>query len=786
MIPGTMNRSKARDRRNRRERRRDQSIWRGIPFSAYLLGGLAALTVLLLLSIGDAVTYLNLAPGQVATDTIAASVDFEAVDLGETDLARQRAVDEVLPIYLVDPARADNAVQAIHQLCDLIMVVQNQPTNAADEVREAATNAVASFLKNHQVEASLASILHLAPTNRLADFKSVAANAIQSACAVGIMESEETLRETSRSNLIALQTAPTEEPDPVAISRLFSIDKARQRIVSEVRLEVMEVDAAVLNQVIQPLITPNLNYVAERTRKARVQVAEKVPPVIRQIKKGEILVTAGATADDQLIATLEAHKQEMQRSGLQSSRLFKLLGNGSLLLMALFIVGGTILILRPGLMRLNRHIVLGGVLALIPVIVAKLLIVAVNYFPALHSSLIVYLIPIALAPLIATLIVDGRYALIVGFWTSLIVAIMVEQRFSIFLLGMVVTVVAILSVRGLQKRSNILRAGVMLGLAQSVFAIGACMLNQQHLGYILPQVACAFATGILVSLLALLIAPVLEWMFNMTSDVKLLELSDMGNPLLQRLAMEAPGTYHHSLMVANLSQSAAQAIGANSLLVRVAAYYHDIGKLTKPEFFIENNRLGDNPHDELSPSMSTLIIIAHVKEGVSLARRHKLPPAIIEAINTHHGTSVISYFHHRARELAEEDADQDPDDISEDDFRYPGPIPQSREMGILSLADSIEAASRSMQKPTAKNIESLVNNIVADRIMDGQLDDCELSMQEIAVVKANFIFTLTNMLHARVAYPKKDDEHRDLKSTDSGSGTRAGLSTTLEMVYENR
>ena len=238
----------------------------------------------------------------------------------------------------------------------------------------------------------------------------------------------------------------------------------------------------------------------------------------------------------------------------------------------------------------------------------------------------------------------------------------------------------------------------------------------------------------------------------------LLELSDMGHPLLQKMAMQAPGTYHHSLMVATLAQNAAEAIGANSLLIRVCAYYHDIGKMAKPEFFTENIQHKDNPHDELSPHMSALVISSHVKEGLTLAKRHKLPKPIMDAIEQHHGNGLISFFYHKAKLLAKEGSGGSMSDVLNDsDFRYGGAPAVSPEMAILSLADASEAASRSIEKPTPQKISNLMDEIFAMKIRDGQLDYANLTMAQINMVKQSFIFSLSNMLHGRIPYPKDND-----------------------------
>jgi hypothetical protein len=256
-------------------------------------------------------------------------------------------------------------------------------------------------------------------------------------------------------------------------------------------------------------------------------------------------------------------------------------------------------------------------------------------------------------------------------------------------------------------------------------------------------------------------------------------MTDLNHPVLKRLSMEAPGTYHHSLAVANLAEAAAEAVGANPTICRVGSYFHDIGKLVKPQYFTENTHQGENPHDDLTPTMSALIIIAHVKEGVDLALKHKLNDEIIDIIRQHHGTSIVSYFYQRALQQ-QEDArlggkimnlrEDDIPEVSEDSFRYPGPRPQTREAAIVSLADSIESASRSLDRPTPQRIDDLVRSILRERLASGQLDEAPLTIAEVWRIAESFRFSLVNMLHARVAYPKRDDreaptpEKREQKS----------------------
>jgi putative nucleotidyltransferase with HDIG domain len=241
-------------------------------------------------------------------------------------------------------------------------------------------------------------------------------------------------------------------------------------------------------------------------------------------------------------------------------------------------------------------------------------------------------------------------------------------------------------------------------------------------------------------------------------------MADMNHPLLRRLSMEAPGTYHHSLAVANLAEAAAETVGANPTICRVCAYFHDIGKLVKPEYFTENMPPGHNPHDDLTPTMSALIIIAHVKEGVDLALKNNLNSLLVDVIHQHHGTSLVSYFYQRALQQ-QQDArlggkimnlrDDDIPDVHEESFRYTGPKPQTREIAIVSLADSIESASRSIERPTAQRIDDLVTDLIDARIADHQLDECPLTLDEIRRIAESFRSTLASMMHSRVAYPAR-------------------------------
>lgn len=398
------------------------------------------------------------------------------------------------------------------------------------------------------------------------------------------------------------------------------------------------------------------------------------------------------------------------------------------------------------------------------------------------SALAPLLVPYAFAPLVLSVLLGknhGLYAAVfVSLWGSFLlgpVSGTVPMEAIFLVVSLITGFIAVYVTLQVRRRSRLIRAGIYVGIATWILAalfgqIGPIILEDpsrmdwRMIGW---QSLAAIGTGFLTAILASGILPMLETIFRITTDISWLEMADLNHPLLKRLSLEAPGTYHHSLAVANLAEAAAEKIGANATMTRVGAYFHDIGKLVKPDYFTENMRPGFNPHDDLTPTMSALIIIAHVKEGVDLALKHKLTSHVVDVIQQHHGTSLVSYFYQRALQQ-QDDArlggkimnmrPEDIPDVKEESFRYPGPKPTSKESAIISLADAVESASRSLERPTHQRIEDLVNSLIESRIAERQLDECPLTLQEIRAVAESFRFTLVNMLHARIAYPGKRED----------------------------
>ncbi|HUV31038.1 MAG TPA: HDIG domain-containing protein [Acidobacteriota bacterium] len=361
----------------------------------------------------------------------------------------------------------------------------------------------------------------------------------------------------------------------------------------------------------------------------------------------------------------------------------------------------------------------------------------------------IYAYPVAVLPIMVTILFDAEVGILTTIILALLLGIMHRFSFSITLLTALVGIVACFSSRMVRKRSDFYRIMLLVVLSYVIVIVVVENLKLSPNEEILTELAYGIGIGLVSVLLTIGILPVIESLFGITTDITLLELSDLNHPLLKRLAIEAPGTYHHSIIVGNLSEAAAKTINANSLLARVGAYYHDIGKIEIPEYFVENQLSIKSKHDSLTPSMSALILASHVKKGRLLGEEADIPDDVLNFIEEHHGTMVMSYFYNRARE-------QGADESAIDKFRYPGPKPQTRETGIAMVSDAVEAASRTLDDPKPARIENLIQRIINDRFQSGELDECPLTLKDLARIKEAFTQVLIAAFHRRVEYPHED------------------------------
>src|SRR5713226_7071924 len=423
----------------------------------------------------------------------------------------------------------------------------------------------------------------------------------------------------------------------------------------------------------------------------------------------------------------------------------------------------------------SRLLLVFGVI-LAQLAVTKLLLVICNSgnYRFLKPETAGLITPYAFAPLVLSVLLGRQHGLYAAFFVSLWGSMLFGPIDAPLLVTSLISGFTAVSLTlQVRRRGKLIRAGLGVGLAIWLLSLTFGLIGPISLfspmandwGVIGLQSALAVGNGIVTATVVGGVLPILEHLFQITTDISWLEASDLNHPLLRRMTIEAPGTYHHSLVVANLAEAAAEAIGANATLCRVCSYFHDVGKLVKPEYFTENMNFERNPHDDLAPTMSALIIIAHVKEGVDLALKHKLNQRIIDIIQEHHGTSLIYYFYQRALQQQEYTRaggkitnirEEDIREVTEESFRYSGPKPQTKESAIVSLADMVESTSRSLEKPTPQKIEQLVDELIEERIADRQLDECDLTLGDLKVIADRFRFTLMTMLHSRIAYPKQE------------------------------
>ena len=481
------------------------------------------------------------------------------------------------------------------------------------------------------------------------------------------------------------------------------------------------------------------------------------------MNKGELIVGAGqrVTEREERILQEIAH---LEGIGRQFDAYF---GLCVFILVFLYLFYRDIKRYRPALIADRKKILLLAVLLLVTVILSHAGIFVLSLVAnKLHLDIMTigFVLPVAAGAMLTSLLLDFHLALGFSFVVSILLGILFPGEPFIPAYYFLGSIAAALSVIRCKKRTALLKAGALTALVNLLAIIGIDLYRGELLNRGIYDLTAGVLGAIAVSTIVSALLPFFETVFDIATDIKLLEFLDPNQPLLKELVYKSPGTYHHSILIGNLAEAAAEAIGENPTLARVGSYYHDIGKIHKPEYFIENQRPTENKHDRLMPSMSSLIIAAHVKEGVEVARAHRLPTQIIDIIQQHHGTSLITYFYQKAKEL------QPFSPIAEEDYRYPGPRPRTKVAAIVMLSDSVEAASRTLDNPTLDRIQMLTSSVITRFFIDDQLSMCDLTLNDLRVISKSFNLVLTGSFHQRIDYPgmdfkgdKKHSEHQDKK-----------------------
>ncbi|MDR3229177.1 MAG: HDIG domain-containing protein [Puniceicoccales bacterium] len=504
----------------------------------------------------------------------------------------------------------------------------------------------------------------------------------------------------------------------------------------------------------RPGIVTNVRIDEAATEQSEAEAEKKVVPVRLKVTEGELLLQPGERATPSVLERWNAYRAEMSgREKIREAPLRSLEENaavagGVALLFALF------LHICPLASERRRSITLAIVAAAANLLLIRLFLEIGEKTEVLSvfggNEIFFWFSPPALAAIVTAILGGVRLAILAAFLVSIFATLMLGRSVDVFLIFALASLAGIYCCRRVRDRGTVFRAGLWVGIVVAAAVLLICLAGKAGWREIAWQVAGCFASGLGTSALVLVMLPALEKVFKTTSDITLIELADTNQPLLRKLQLIAPGTSIHSANVATIADAAAAAIGANSLLCRCAALFHDIGKMSKPEYFVENQG-AENPHDKITPTMSALIIRGHVGSGVQIAREYKLPRDIIDIILQHHGTDLIKGFYYKAKKLAETDGSA----VDAETFRYEGPRPHTREAAIVMLADGLEAASRALPVTTPQSIRELVDSIVATRIADGQLDESPLTFRELEVIRESMEHSLTTMYHHRVQYPKE-------------------------------
>jgi cyclic-di-AMP phosphodiesterase PgpH len=722
----------------------DQRFWTGFAF-------LAIATTLLVHNpfwrVGTDRTYQV---NDIARETIISPADIYFVDEEQTDRRREAEMAKVRPIFFFEPKRPDEAVQGFRSAWeDLQRKIEQQ------QLPRANGNGPAPPEWTGPGGAELGKIFsgRRYSTNEMESLQRILREN-----STGDIYGDQDRQYLQNEVLIVDRQRPTDLRQATRpVMTMTSLSDARERLkngISQIR-SLSEDEQAGFFEAMAPLIQPSVIYDSSATEAAKQQAAEEIQPVTISLKRGQKVVDDGDVISEQILSQIAAVRNYSSTTR-QLNRFFGLLA----IICALFWIAWKYIEHRGIVPRLalseQKTFALFGFIILIQTVIMAICFrlaeftASQNANPPMNDpSIWSFAIPFAFGSLLMALLADRRTALFTGIFGAIIAGLLAPRGLEFAIYAIITSSVATYGIGRYRSRQTVTTAGVLVGLSSAAAAIALIGYTQQPfiLNTILIAVACGLASGVITAAVTAVFLPVCENLFGVLTDVKLLELSNADLPALGQLALRAPGTNQHSHAVGQLAEEACRIVGGNALLSRIGALYHDIGKTAAPEHFVEN-QLGKNPHDRLKPSQSAKIIISHVTYGVKLAKEMGLPQRIIDFIPQHHGTRTLHYFLKKAQAEARDEAE-----ISENDFRYPGPKPQFREAAIMMIADSCEAAARSLSEPTPENIRYIVTKIIDAILSDDQLDECDLTLRELTQIRESMIRSLIAIYHSRVDYP---------------------------------
>ncbi len=729
--------------------------------------------------------------GDIAERDIKAPRDFFIEDEAASSAIREQAVAKVLTVYDYDPRRSleltANLKKSFHQIHSLLVnddpEISGPPPGPAPLESgkvSAKTRKDIAWAQKESLEKQIGLKLSEGDFNLLAKANFDPAisqriiNILNQIQSNGVVANKEVLLKEAGRGITMRNVATQTEKTVTSLRQFYGPDQAKTMVRIVAAPQVKDMPYSMVNLVVdfcQRLVQPNITINRNATEQRKEQATADAKPILYKFKAGEMLVREGERINAEQLMKLEALQRQKETDQVTP------IGLGAAAIVAILLVVIHMLYFhQPRYHRLNKikNLVFIGIVLLIVIIVVKISVVfSANLFPNLPvvipTASVVYAAPAAAGAMLICLFLGFEIAIPFSLVASVCAAMLTGNRVETFFFFLIGSTLAAYWVQHCRERKVIIVAGIQLGLVNVVLATATSVYAANYAGLKLPwDWAMAIGGGVGSAIVTVGIAPLLEMTFRYSTDISLLELANLDRPILRRLMIEAPGTYHHSVIVGSLVEAAATEIGANPLLARVCGYYHDIGKVKKPLYFIENQTHGKNKHDKLAPSMSSLILIAHVKEGVDIARQNKLGEAIIDTIQQHHGTSLITFFFNKAIQIKGEDA------VKIDDYRYPGPKPQTKEAGLVMLADVVEAASRTLENPTPARIQGLVQHLINKIFADGQLDSCELTLKDLHRIASSFNKILYGIHHHRIEYG--DTQTKENLKEKNGSSDRQSTS----------
>ena len=678
--------------------------------------------------------------GDIALRDIYAPYDFNIrgeLNSVAMDLAKKKAQETVLPIYIYDEEVQASVIAKANSITGSLKSLKDTPDMSEEDLLSKTKELAPLY---NISEALLSSVVKLKDLDKFFNYSK---EPIEYFMQQGVISNTYylLLKDQGIGTIRVIEKAGGNEKVRFA-EDLFTLEDLKEKVKvfsSSIIKDKKERD--VVTDFVNSILNVNLSYDKEATESEKRLKAEEVQPIynIIEVKRNESILSKGERIGKDHIEKLKGIEQS-EPSVMKAGGAFAIL-----ILVGLFMLV-TVLYLKfyePSLAAGNKELVLLSFITILMLIVAKAIVM--SPWPS-------NLVPVAVASMLIAILINSRLAIITTCFLSVLIGMISGNRLDIAGMSLVGGIIGIFAMKGVRRRSQVITAGLCVGFANMSYLIGMGLIRALDFKIAITESFFGFTSGLISAVIVTGVLPIFENIFKVTTDISLLELADLNHPILKEMVMKAPGTYHHSLVVGNLAEAACEAIKANPLLARVSSYFHDIGKIEKAPYFSENQLSPvDSAHDKLSPTMSSLIITNHVKNGVELAKKYKLNRNIIDIINQHHGTGLVFYFFKRALEKVTDE------EVGEQSFRYPGPKPQTKEAACVLLADSVEAASRTLDDPTPSRIKGLVRKVINNKFIDGQLDECDLTLKDLERISEVFTHILTGIFHTRVEYPEEPE-----------------------------